>query len=112
MELEDLKRRLAKVRGSGQRRYPTELREAVVRYAGSRRAARASRTTIASELGMSVGTLEYWCGPARSKATLAPVAIVHAEPNSELIVELGALRVRGLDVTTLAALLRRLAREP
>lgn len=110
MEAEDLKRRLAKARASGRRTYPAALREAVVRYASQRRAERVGRDKIAAELAMSAGTLDYWCGQTRPRGSLTPVAII-TEPESrrEVVVECGPLRVRGLDVPTLAELLRRLA---
>lgn len=111
MEESDLKRRLAKAKASGRHVYPRALREAVVKHATQRRAERVSRERIARELGMSPATLDYWCAPARrGRGELTPVTIVaRPEPAREVIVEVGPLRVRGLDVTTLAELLRRLA---
>ena len=110
MEATELKRLLAKARADSRGRYPTKLREAVVAYASKRRGQKASRDVVAAELGMSVGTLSYWCAPARARGSLAPVTIVaRPEPACEVVVECGPLRVRGLDVASVADLLRRLA---
>ena len=110
MDATELKRLLARARGDKRGRYPTKLREAVVAYASKRRGQKASRDIVAAELGMSVATLSYWCAPARVRGTLEPVTIVaRPEPAREVVVECGPLRVRGLDVASVADLLRRLA---
>jgi hypothetical protein len=110
MESAELKRLLARARSDKRGRYPTKLREAAVAYAARRRAQRASRDVVAAELGMSVATLSYWCAPARSRGGLEPVTIVaRPEPTPDVVVECGPLRVRGLDVASVAELLRRLA---
>ena len=110
MDATELKRLLARARGNKRGRYPRKLREEVVAYASKRRIERASRDVVAAELGMSVATLSYWCAPARAGGTLEPVTIV-APPGvaREVVVECGPLRVRGLDVASVADLLRRLA---
>jgi hypothetical protein len=69
-----------------------------------------SREVVASVLGMGVATLSYWCAPKRVLGTLAPLSIVKAEPDRDVVVECGPLRVLGLDVAPVAELLRRLAR--
>jgi len=110
MEATELKRQLARARTDKRGRYPTKLRDAVVAYASRRRAQKASRDVVAAELGMSVATLSYWCAPARARGTLEPVTIVaRSEPASVVVVECGPLRVCGLDVASVAELLRRLA---
>jgi hypothetical protein len=110
MEASELKRLLAKARADKGGRYPVKLREAAVAYASRRRTQKASRDVVAAELGMSVATLSYWCAPARTRGTLEPVTIVaRPEPVSDVVVECGPLRVRGLDVASVAELLRRLA---
>lgn len=110
MEGPELKRLLAKARSGKRSRYPAKLREAVVAYASRRRAQKASRDVVAAELGMSVATLSYWCAPARTRGRLEPVSIIaRPEPVPDLVVECGPLRVRGLDVASVAELLRRLA---
>ena len=110
MDVAALKRLLARARADKRGRYPTKLREAVVAYAARRRVQKASRDVVAAELGMSAATLSYWCAPARTRGTLEPVAIVaRAEPARDVVVECGPLRVRGLDVASVAELLRRLA---
>ena len=110
MEAAELKRMLARARSDRRGRYPAKLREAVVAYAARRRSQKASREVVAAELGMSVATLSYWCAPARSRGALEPVTIVaRPEPMPDVVVECGPLRVRGLDVASVAELLRRLA---
>ena len=107
MEASELKRRLA--RGRGRQGYSADLKEAVLAYAARRRAERVSQDKVASELGMSAQTLGYWRALARQRGRMTPVTIVApAEPQRELVVECGPLRVRGLDVNSVAELLRRL----
>jgi hypothetical protein len=110
MEAPELKRSLAKARAENRGRYPVKLRETAVAYAARRRAQKASRDVIAAELGMSAATLSYWRAPARTLGTLERVTIVaRPETTQDVIVECGPLRVRGLDVASVAELLRRLA---
>jgi transposase-like protein len=107
MEAIELKRQLAA--GRGRRGYPAELREAILAYAAKRRSERVSQEKVAEELGMSPQTLCYWRALARQRGKIAPVAIVaKREPAREVLVECGPLRVRGLDVSGVAELLRRL----
>jgi hypothetical protein len=109
MEAPELKRLLARARSDKRGRYPAKLREAVVAYAARRRTQRASRDAVAAELGMSVATLSYWCAPARTRGGLEPVTIVaQPEPVADIVLECGPLRVRGLDVASVAELLGRL----
>lgn len=109
MEMNDLKRQLARARGEQRSRYPAALRQAVIVYAQRRRLQKVSRDAVAAELGMSVATLSYWCAPKRVRGRLEPVTIVKAEPGRDVVVECGPLRVIGLDVVSVAELLRRLA---
>jgi transposase-like protein len=110
MDAIELKRMLAKARADKRGRYPARLREAAVAYAARRRAQKASREVVAGELGMSAATLSYWCAPARKSGGMEPVTIVaQREPAREVVVECGPLVVRGLDVASVAELLRRLA---
>ena len=117
MTIEELKRALAEWRKQGRRGpYPRETRDAILRYAKQRAAQQASTTMIAAELGIKQETLSLWLHkqePVASSGALVPVrvvqnAIVRTPRHRELVIELGALRVRGLDVDTLAVLLRRL----
>ena len=107
MDARELKRQLAQ--GRIRKKYPAELREAVLAYAAKRRAERVSQSKVAAELGMSEQTLCYWRALARQRGGIVPVAIVaHPEPSHDVVVECGPLRVRGLDVSGVAELLRRL----
>ena len=107
MDAIELKKQLAQ--GRGRRGYPVELREAVLAFAAKRRGERVSQDKVAEELGMSPQTLCYWRALARQRGKVAPVAIVaKREVAHEVVVECGPLRVRGLDVSGVAELLRRL----
>jgi hypothetical protein len=110
MEADELKRALAKARRAKRGRYPAALRDAVVAYVLRAKQQNKTQARVAAELGMSMQTLCYWRALARSRGTLAPVTII-AEPEvaREIVVECGPLRVRGLDVASLADLFRRLA---
>jgi transposase len=109
MEATELKRELARVRADKRGRYPTALREAVLEYASrAKKQGRRNREVVA-ELGVSEQTMSNWRA-AGTRGTLAPVTVVpRSEPRSELVVEYGPLRVRGLDVGGIAELMRRLA---
>jgi transposase-like protein len=110
MEATELKRELIKAKASRRGRYPVGLREAVLEYAARSKKHGKSHVKVAAELGMSVQTLCYWRAVARNRGALTPVAIVPAPVvEREPVVELGPLRVRGLDVAGVAELLKRLA---
>lgn len=110
MEAAELKRELIKVQAGKRGRYPVPLREAVLEYAGRAKKHGKSHAKVAAELGMSVQTLCYWRAAARRRGALRPVAIVAAHIGErEPVVELGPIRVRGLDVAGIAELLKRLA---
>ena len=106
MDSNSLKRRLRSARRAG-RRYPTALREAVLDHARKAKEAGKSDAALASELGMSLGTLQYWRATQRGK--LVPVTVVEAPaPTPGLVLECGRLRVHGLNLDVLTELLRRL----
>jgi transposase-like protein len=108
MDGAELKRQLTRAQATGRRRYPSVLRDAVLDYASRAKRQGRSHAKVAAELGMSVQTLQYWRATARRRPGLTPVAIV-AEPvrEREVVIECGALRVRGLDLAGVAELLRR-----
>ena len=106
MDSNILKRRLRSARRAG-RRYPTALREAVLDHARKAKEAGKSDAALASELGMSLGTLQYWRATQRGK--LVPVTVVEAPaPTPGLVLECGRLRVHGLNLDGVTELLRRL----
>jgi transposase-like protein len=105
----ELKRRVRKARSGGRGRYPAELREAVLAYARHAKRRGTSGAKVASELGLSVQTLQYWRTAMRRRGELLPVAVrAERAPERELVVECGQVRVRGLDLDALAELLKRL----
>jgi hypothetical protein len=104
----NLKLRLRSARRAG-RRYPAALREAVLEHARKAKEAGKSEAALASELGMSLGTLQYWRATDR-RGRLVPVTVVEAPaPAPGLMIECGRLRVHGLDLDGVTDLLRRLA---
>jgi transposase-like protein len=110
MDSGELKRRVRKARSGGRGRYPTELRDAVLAYASSAKRRGTSGAKVASELGMSVQTLQYWRSASRRRGRLMPVAVVaERAPEREVVVVCGHVTVRGLDLVGLAELLKRLA---
>jgi hypothetical protein len=104
----DLKRRLRRARRAG-RRYPAELRDAVLEHSRKAKGLGKSEAALASELGMSLGTLQYWRATER-RGKLVPVTVVEASaPAWGLVIECGRLRVHGLDLDGVTELLKRLA---
>jgi transposase-like protein len=109
MDGAELKRELAKAQAGGRGRYPAVLREAVLDYASRAKRQGKSHAKVAAELGMSVQTLQYWRANAHRRPGLTPVTIVAERvPERELVIECGPLRVRGLDLASVAELLKRL----
>lgn len=99
-------------RGVG-RRYPEELKGEALAYLGDRRREGASIESVAKELGMRERTLTLWAAAPRptGKAPFVPMELVAdgAPIPTAIVLHAGGLRVEGLDVATLADLLRRLA---
>lgn len=90
---------------------PAALRERGKQFARTRARAGASAAVISAELGMSVKTIERWLAPERSTA-MVPVRVVAeraAAPRVDRIVITTAcgLRIEGLDVDALCALVSR-----
>ena len=110
MDSGELKRRVRRARSGGRGRYPADLREAVLAYASRAKRRGTSGAKVASELGLSVQTLQYWRTATRRRGQLLPVAVVaERAPERELVVEFGRVRVRGLDLDAVTELLKRLA---
>ena len=106
MDSGNLKRRLKIAQRSG-RRYPAALREAVLEHARAAKEAGQSDAALTAELGMSLGTLQYWRATQHGK--LVPVTVVEAPTATPgLVLECGRLRVHGLSLDGLTELLRRL----
>jgi transposase-like protein len=106
MNIGELKHRLSQ--GRGARGYPAELRVAAVAYAAARKSEGATQAMVAEELGVSDASLLSWGAPRR-RGSLTPVKVVTSfEPAHELVVECGPIRIRGLDLSGVVELLRRL----
>lgn len=94
------------------RAYPPSLRAEVLRHARARLAAGEAASAIATDLGLHAATLASWLGlKAQAPATFARIEVL-AQPAASaaaLIVHTPqGLRIEGLDVDGLVALLRRL----
>ena len=106
----ELKRRIKRARRGGRGRCSAALREAAVAFAEKAKIVGQADAKIAAELGLNVHTLRYWRAAGQSRGRLVPVAVVAERvPETEVVVECGRLRIRGLSIESLAGLLRRLA---
>ena len=102
----------------GQRRWPEDLKAAIMAYAARRRTEGESDNAIAQRLGLYQSTLSRWRREAeRAGERFRPVAIVPSlEAETLLASPAGSLqlitpagyRVEGLDLDTLVTLLRSL----
>ena len=103
--------RRAGPRGAG-RRYPAALRQMAAEYFRRRQAAGASVAAISRELGVKRHTLKTWTGTPVEPVPprFVPVSVVADVPASRIVVHgPGGVRVEGLDVADVVALLRGLA---
>ncbi|MHB0968705.1 MAG: transposase [Thermoanaerobaculia bacterium] len=108
-EVTRLRRELARQsRRRERRRYPAALRNEAVGYARARRTEGATHVEIAGELGVQVRTLCNWM---RGRGAFRAVEIVErpAALNTPawVVTTPRGLRVDGLDLETLAALIAR-----
>jgi hypothetical protein len=111
VELERLERR-----GQG-KAYPEHVRRLAVAYYRSRRDAGASIAEAGAELGIPWRTVYGWAARDRAPdmpvAGFSPVEILDAprpRPHGPIVVEhRSGLRIEGLDLDSLAELLRRLS---
>lgn len=104
--------RRAGPRGAG-RRYSPALRRMAMEYFRGRRAAGAGVAAISRELGVKRHTLVAWIAAPEAPATASrfvPVSIVADAAVSRIVVHgPGGVRVEGLDLVGVIALLRGLA---
>jgi hypothetical protein len=109
MDEADLKRELSRAKSGRRGRYSASLREAILEYAERGKEAGRSYRVVAAALGLSEQTLWHWQA-ARRREKLVRVELVPepAPVGVEIVVEFGALRVRGLDIAAVADLLKRL----
>jgi transposase len=112
---QDLRRALtARERGQG-RKLPSAVRAQAAAWADHRRAAGASLSEVAEELGVVSETVRRWTGKLAqetAETALVPVEIVSDEPThnarsrSLTVIAPGGYRVEGLTVEEAATLLR------
>ncbi len=99
-------------RGVG-RRFPAELREEAVGLLREARASGISGAQVAKQLGIRVTSLRRWAkagGPAPAKPCFHEVAVVeHREDPRPVVVLPSGIRVEGLDLGGVVALLSQLA---
>ena len=112
-----MSKQLARVRGmvaaheAGRgKRYPVEVQREVVRYARARRAAGASWTAIADELGLWFETVRRWCSKAEAAVgAIVPVEVVEDRYVSDVgIVSPSGFRLVGLEPAAAVAALKAL----
>lgn len=93
--------------------YAPELRSLAVEHVKRRRDEGAALREIASELGVGKDTLGRWIRPrARRSSKVRRVSIAAATPAAAMTIVVrgpAGLRIEGLDVSTIAALLRELS---
>ena len=90
-------------------RYPSELRHQVVEYFRAQRSEGRPLREIASELGLPINTLNRWSGKTDS-GRVRRVEVVEPPPSgSPVLICASGHRVEGLDLSSLAHLLERLA---
>jgi hypothetical protein len=97
--------------------YPKKLRDEAVDYAQERRAQGATWGGIAQELGIGVDSLTKWARtaerspavPAFRQVSLEQEVVASTAGRGLVVHGPGGVRVEGLDVASLAELLRRLS---
>jgi hypothetical protein len=95
-------------------RVPDAIRVTIADYARQRQAAGAGWSTIAREIGFSIGAITRWARAATPAPRLQPVTVraaaLVALPASGLVVVLpSGVRIEGLQVAEVPALLAQLA---
>ena len=114
MTKRQLREAVAAARANKRRgRFSAKLKSAVVEYGAARRAAGAAWKEIADELGLGENQVSGWCrgGRGAPRVQLREVAVVPDAITTGGLLELalpGGAVVTGLDVDTLAAVLRAL----
>ena len=113
---EEFREAVRKQAGGGPRnRYTEKLREQAVRYLEVRQEQGASEVTAAQELGLAVKSLRKWATAAgevpegfRRVEVVQEQAPVERVSPALVVHGPGGMRIEGLDVESLALLLRRL----
>jgi hypothetical protein len=109
-EAERLRREIGE-RGGKRGPLPREVRERGKEIARTRARSGATAKAISAELGMSVKTVERWIEP-EGKPAMVPVRVVPqrtraAESKSVVVTTASGLRIEGLDLDSLCALVAR-----
>lgn len=115
-EAEGLRRELRRRDGGRGKRFDGELRRRMVAFAEDRRRDGASWKTIATELGACVDTVRRWCGggapvttrPLRRVEVVADAVVELRAPAALAIVTPGGLRIEGVAIDDVVALVRAL----
>jgi hypothetical protein len=109
-----IRREVARLRResvSGRTRYPQALRERVQAYAAGQRQEGAGVPGIARRIGIPFPTLAQWLRGGGTRKGFRPVAVEALEPRSPgpSLITAGGVRVEGLGLADLVAVLRALA---
>jgi hypothetical protein len=109
--IRDQRQRLGHICGSNP--CPAELKREALEYVAARREQGATEETAAAEINLSALTISRW---RRERASSSPrfLPVVIEQPSAEAVRQLVVhgpcgLRVEGLDIDGLAALVRRLS---
>lgn len=95
--------------GRGGRGYPADVRLAVSEHVTRRRAAGATWTSMAAELGVSAVTVASWARPAARSSLHEATIVADPDVRSEsriVLVAAAGVRVEGLSVPEVIAVLR------
>lgn len=120
-QLTELRRQIAAVKASGERRYAEEVKAAIVEYAARRVALGNSAVVVATELGLSKQTLYVWLarkskkrsaerlskevGKRRQGFRAVGVTARSEQPGHAMVTLPSGIRIEGLGVGQVAELL-------
>jgi transposase-like protein len=107
-EVENLRRELGRVGIRRGRCFSEELKGRATAWIVRRRAAGVRVAEVASELGLSAGTVLKWSARGKSARALVPVEVI-AEPStgkSVSVISPAGFRIEGLSLLEAAALLK------
>ena len=100
---------LSKGRSALSRRYPADLRQAVVELTRRRVASGETVGRVAHDLQITWKTLADWLSKHKPEAKLRPVRVAPQRALAPVLVTAQGVRIEGLDIAGLAALVRALS---
>jgi len=95
--------------GAGRsRRYPAHLREAILKHIERETGRGRRQSEVVRELGVDISTVTFWKS-RKAKARFSPVQIKNGPAiESAVVLRVGRLSIEGLQMETVASLLRAL----